>query len=160
VEYAYPYDLKHTVDEAARMFLEAYQARRRPRAKHLPTESPGTNRKREKRALPHLHQDWAHPAHICAGTGLTPTHICTGTAAHPAHICTGTGPALATSALTSRKTKSPNATRLLGRRPTHSARRSLARHPVSAAGIPRSTWRSGGACGRDVEVVRAHGGGA
>jgi hypothetical protein len=21
--------------------------------------------------LPHLHRDWAHPCHICAGTGLT-----------------------------------------------------------------------------------------
>ena len=25
---------------------------------------------------PHLHQDWAHPTHICTRTGLT-THICT-----------------------------------------------------------------------------------
>ncbi len=23
-------------------------------------------------SLPHLHRDWAHPAHICSGTGLTP----------------------------------------------------------------------------------------
>ena len=22
--------------------------------------------------LPHLHREWAHPCHICAGTGLTP----------------------------------------------------------------------------------------
>ena len=22
--------------------------------------------------LPHLHRDWAHPCHICDGTGLTP----------------------------------------------------------------------------------------
>jgi hypothetical protein len=35
--------------------------------------------------------DWAHPAHICTGTGAHPAHICTGTGAHPAHICTGTG---------------------------------------------------------------------
>jgi hypothetical protein len=28
---------------------------------------------------PHLHQDWALPCHICAGTGLSPCHICTGT---------------------------------------------------------------------------------
>ena len=39
---------------------------------------------------PHLHRDWAHPAHICTGTGLTPAHICTGTGLTPAHICTGT----------------------------------------------------------------------
>ena len=29
---------------------------------------------------PRLHRGWAHPAHICAGTGPTPAHICTGTA--------------------------------------------------------------------------------
>ncbi len=22
--------------------------------------------------LPHLRRDWAHPSHVCAGTGLTP----------------------------------------------------------------------------------------
>ena len=47
---------------------------------------------------PHLHRDWAHPCHICTGTGLTPVHICTGTGARPCHICAGTGPAPATSA--------------------------------------------------------------
>jgi hypothetical protein len=41
---------------------------------------------------PHLRRDWAHPAHICAGTGLTPAHISTGTArpacvrAHHRHV--------------------------------------------------------------------------
>ena len=25
------------------------------------------------RPRPHLHRDWAHPAHICTGTGLAPT---------------------------------------------------------------------------------------
>jgi hypothetical protein len=39
---------------------------------------------------PHLHRDWAHPCHICAGTGLAPSHICTGPGS-PRHICTGTG---------------------------------------------------------------------
>ena len=29
--------------------------------------------------LPHLYGDWAHPGHICTGTGLAPAHICTGT---------------------------------------------------------------------------------
>ena len=29
------------------------------------------------------HRDWAHPCHICAGTGLTPTHIGAGAWAHP-----------------------------------------------------------------------------
>ena len=29
--------------------------------------------------LPHLRRDWAHPCHICAGTGLAPTPHCTGT---------------------------------------------------------------------------------
>jgi hypothetical protein len=52
---------------------------------------------------PHLRRDWAHPAHICAGTGLTPPTSAPGlgpprshlrrdwAAAHPAHICAGTG---------------------------------------------------------------------
>jgi hypothetical protein len=61
---------------------------------------------------PHLHRDWAHPCHICTGTGLTPAtsttglcpplplllrdcarpvDICTGTTwAHRRHICSGT----------------------------------------------------------------------
>ena len=34
---------------------------------------------------PHLRRDWAHPCHICAGTGLTPCHVCTGTGWAPAH---------------------------------------------------------------------------
>ena len=25
---------------------------------------------------PHLHRDWAHPCHICTGTGLAPPHGC------------------------------------------------------------------------------------
>ena len=29
--------------------------------------------------LPHLHQDWAHPCHICAWTWAHPCHICIGT---------------------------------------------------------------------------------
>jgi hypothetical protein len=40
---------------------------------------------------PHLHRDWAHPCHICIGTGLTPARICAGTGLAPAHICAGTG---------------------------------------------------------------------
>ena len=65
--------------------------------------------------VPHLHRDWAHPAHICTGTrlvrtgtGLTPPTSAPGLRsrvahrhrdwAHRCHICTGTGPTLATSA--------------------------------------------------------------
>ena len=33
----------------------------------LPTSAPGLGT-----PLPHLHRDWAHRCHICAGTGLTP----------------------------------------------------------------------------------------
>ncbi len=33
--------------------------------------------------FPHLRRDWAHPAHICAGTGPTPAHICAGTGPTP-----------------------------------------------------------------------------
>jgi hypothetical protein len=34
--------------------------------------------------LPHLHRDWAHPCHICTGTGFTPaTSECAGTATNP-----------------------------------------------------------------------------
>ena len=51
----------------------------------LATSAPGLGSPR-----PHLHRDWAHPSHICTGTGLTPAHICTGTGLTPAHICTGT----------------------------------------------------------------------
>ena len=39
-----------------------------------PTSAPGLGS-----PLPLLHRDWAHPCHICTGTGLTPCHICTGT---------------------------------------------------------------------------------
>jgi hypothetical protein len=57
---------------------------------------------------PHLQRDWAHPSHICTGTGLTPPTSATGLGsplphlqrdwAHPSHICTGTGLAPPTSA--------------------------------------------------------------
>jgi hypothetical protein len=33
----------------------------------------------EPRNRPHLRRDWAHPAHVCAGTALAPAHICAGT---------------------------------------------------------------------------------
>ena len=32
----------------------------------------GRNRLQIVHPLPHLHRDWAHPGHICAGIGLTP----------------------------------------------------------------------------------------
>jgi hypothetical protein len=32
-----------------------------------PTSAPGPGS-----SLPHLHRDWAHPSHICTGTGLIP----------------------------------------------------------------------------------------
>ena len=58
--------------------------------------------------LPHLHRDWAHPGHICTGTGLTPATSAPGLGsprphlhrdwARPCHICTGTGLTPATSA--------------------------------------------------------------
>ena len=41
-----------------------------------------TTETRSALPLPHLRRDWAHPAHICAGTGLTPAHIGTGTMPH------------------------------------------------------------------------------
>ena len=37
---------------------------------------------------PHLRQDWAHPCHVCIGTGPAPAMSAPGT--RPAHICTGT----------------------------------------------------------------------
>jgi hypothetical protein len=44
---------------------------------------------------PHLHRDWAHPCHICTGTGRTPPHIGTRTA-HPCMSAPGLGsPAIA-----------------------------------------------------------------
>ena len=39
---------------------------------------------------PHLHRDWAHPAHVCARTAHTPAHICTGTALTASLIRTAT----------------------------------------------------------------------
>jgi hypothetical protein len=57
-----------------------------------PTSVPGLGSPR-----PHLRQDWAHPAHICAGTG-----------AHPAHICAGTGLVLPTSAPAARHRAKPS----------------------------------------------------
>ena len=47
--------------------------------------------------LPQLHRDWAHPCHICIGTGLIPPHLRRDWA-RPCHICIGTGLAPATSA--------------------------------------------------------------
>jgi hypothetical protein len=32
--------------------------------------------------MPHLRWDWAHPAHICAGTGLTPPTSAPGLRVH------------------------------------------------------------------------------
>ncbi len=61
-----------------------------------PTPAPGLGS-----PLPHLRRDWAHPCHICAGTGLTPATSAPGLGpplphlrrdwAHPCHICAGTG---------------------------------------------------------------------
>jgi hypothetical protein len=67
-------------------------------------------------SVPHLHRDWAHPCHICTGTGLTRATSVPGLGAP--HICTGTGLTPATSALGLR----PGS----GRRPTRhkSGRRS------------------------------------
>jgi hypothetical protein len=58
--------------------------------------------------LSHLRRDWAHPCHICAGTGLTPATPPPGPGsplprlhrdcAHPRRICTGTRRTPATSA--------------------------------------------------------------
>jgi hypothetical protein len=58
----------------------------------LPTSAPGLGSPH-----PHLHRDWAHPAHICAGTGLTPPFPPRRDWAHPSHICAGTGLAPSTS---------------------------------------------------------------
>ncbi len=65
------------------------------RARCDPTSAP-----RLGSPLPHLRRDWAHPCHICAGTGLTPATSAPGLGsplshphrewAHPSHIRTGT----------------------------------------------------------------------
>ncbi len=56
---------------------------------------------RNEGPLARLHRDWAHPRHICAGTGLTPATSAPGLGsprphlrrdwAHPGHICARTG---------------------------------------------------------------------
>jgi hypothetical protein len=58
--------------------------------------------------LSHLRRDWAHPCHICTGTGLAPATSALGLGsplphlhwdwAHPRHICARTGLTPATSA--------------------------------------------------------------
>jgi hypothetical protein len=63
--------------------------------------SPAASAARLGSPRPHLHRDWAHPAHICTGTGLTPPTSERGLGsppphlhwdwAHPGHICTGIG---------------------------------------------------------------------
>ncbi len=40
---------------------------------------------------PHLHRDWAHPAHICTGTGLTPATSAPGPGLTPATSAPGLG---------------------------------------------------------------------
>ncbi len=69
----------------------------------MPTSAPGLGSPR-----PHLHSEWAHPAHICSRTGLTSPTSAPGLGsprphllqdwAHACHICTGTGLAPPTSA--------------------------------------------------------------
>jgi hypothetical protein len=47
---------------------------------------------RHKRAVAqYLRRDWAHPTHICAGTGFTRTHICAGTGLTPPTSAPGLG---------------------------------------------------------------------
>jgi hypothetical protein len=60
----------------------------------IPSQSaPMMGPKHTARLPPHLHPDWAHPAHICTGTGLALPHLHRDWA-HRCHICTGTGLAL------------------------------------------------------------------
>jgi hypothetical protein len=47
------------------------------------TSHPATSAPELGPPRPHLHRDWAHPVHICAGTGLAPAHICAGTGLAP-----------------------------------------------------------------------------
>jgi hypothetical protein len=49
------------------------------RPPRLPAPATATSAPGMGSPLPRLHQDWAHPCHICAATGLAPSHICTGT---------------------------------------------------------------------------------
>ena len=68
----------------------------------------GTAQARRGSTRPHLRCGWAHPAHICTGTGLTPPTSAPGlhveaelrrhAGDHPAHICLRTGLATPTSA--------------------------------------------------------------
>ena len=61
-----------------------------------------------RQPISHLHRDWAHPSHICAGTGLTAATSAPRLSsplphlhrdwARPSHICTATGLTPATSA--------------------------------------------------------------
>ncbi len=56
-----------------------------------PGSRPATSAQGLGSPLPHLHRDWAHPCHVCAGTWLTPCHICTRT---PATSAPGLSPTL------------------------------------------------------------------
>jgi hypothetical protein len=53
--------------------------------------NPTTADRPLKTAPTRMRRHWAHPAHICAGTGLTPPIICPGTGLTPPIICAGTG---------------------------------------------------------------------
>ncbi len=56
----------------------------------------GRCRRRSVRSpRPHMHRVWAHPCHICTGTGLTRCHICAATGLTRCHICAATGLAAA-----------------------------------------------------------------
>jgi hypothetical protein len=57
----------------------------RPVALGLPPPRPATSAPALGSTWPHLRRAWAHPCHICSGTGLTPAHICTWT--HWTHPC-------------------------------------------------------------------------
>jgi len=73
-----------------------------PRRNTRPASAPGLSQPGPGLApVPHPHQDWARPAHICTGTGLNPATSVPGPGlapvphphrdwAHPAHICAGT----------------------------------------------------------------------
>ncbi len=114
------------------------RAPRRAAAGRPPTSAPGRGS-----PLPHLRRDWAHPRHICAGTGLARPHL------HwePAQLCAACAPGLGSRPATSAPgLGSPPATSALGLGPPR---------PTSALGAGPALRRMCAGTGLAVVVVVA-----
>ena len=96
--------------------------------------------------LPRLHRDWAHPCHICIGTGLTPATSASGRGsplpnlrqdgAHPSRTAPGPGRGAVRAAAAGWRSRS--STRSGGK----SATRWKSSGPRRRCGSPEPSWQS------------------